>query len=39
MILDGHYTSLLVSSQLPEFVRDNPDYDNSKLLLEAYYEW
>ena len=39
MILDGHNTSLLVSSQLPEFVRDNPDYANFKLFLEAYYEW
>ena len=32
-------TSLLVTSQLPEFVRDNPDYANFHLFLEAYYEW
>jgi hypothetical protein len=32
-------TSLLVSSQLPEFVRDEPAYANFVLFLEAYYEW
>ena len=32
-------TSLLVKSQLPEFVRDNPDYQNFGLFLQAYYEW
>lgn len=32
-------TSLLVPSQLPEFVRDNPDYANFNLFLKAYYEW
>lgn len=32
-------TSLLVPSQLPEFVRDNPDYANFVLFLQAYYEW
>ena len=32
-------TSLLVSSQLPEFIRDNPDYSNFVLFLQAYYEW
>jgi hypothetical protein len=32
-------TSLLVLSQLPEFVRDNPEYANFKLFLQAYYEW
>ena len=32
-------TSLLVSSQLPEFIRDNPDYSNFVLFLKAYYEW
>ena len=32
-------TSLLISSQLPEFVRDNPDYANFNLFLESYYEW
>lgn len=39
MITDGHNTSLLIKSQLPDFVRDNPDYANFKLFLEAYYEW
>jgi hypothetical protein len=32
-------TSLLVPSQLPEFVGDNPDYANFNLFLKAYYEW
>ena len=32
-------TSLLVPSQLPEYVRDNPDYNNFVLFLQAYYEW
>jgi hypothetical protein len=39
MISNGQNTSLLVHSQLPDFVRDNPDYANFKLFLEAYYEW
>ena len=32
-------TSLLVPSQLPEFVRDNPDYATFVTFLQAYYEW
>jgi hypothetical protein len=32
-------TSVLIKSQIPEFIRDNPDYDNFVLFLEAYYEW
>jgi len=32
-------TSLLIPSQLPEFIRDNPDYGNFVLFLQAYYEW
>ena len=32
-------TSLLVNTQLPEFVRDNPDYDKFLLFVKAYYEW
>ena len=32
-------TSLLVTQQLPEFVRDNPDYNNFTLFVRAYYEW
>lgn len=39
MIKDNQKTSLLVSQQLPEFVRDNPDYANFSLFLQAYYEW
>jgi hypothetical protein len=39
MITNGQNTSLLIKSQLPDFVRDNPDYANFKLFLEAYYEW
>jgi hypothetical protein len=39
MISNDQKTSLLVNSQLPEFVRDNPDYANFNLFLTAYYEW
>ena len=39
MITNDQKTSLLVNSQLPEFVRDNPDYANFNLFLTAYYEW
>ena len=39
MITNDHKTSLQVNSQLPEFVRDNPDYANFNLFLTAYYEW
>ena len=39
MIVEDKKTSLLVDSQLPEFVRDNPDYQNFSLFLKAYYEW
>ena len=39
MITSGQNTSLLVDSQLPEFVRDNPDYANFRLFMQAYYEW
>jgi hypothetical protein len=39
MIESGQKTSLLIPSQLPEFVRDNPDYDKFVLFLQAYYEW
>jgi len=31
--------SLLVASQLPAFVTENPDYANFVLFLKAYYEW
>ena len=39
MITNGQKTSLLVPYQLPEFIRDNPDYSNFVLFLQAYYEW
>jgi hypothetical protein len=39
MIKENQKTSLLVTQQLPEFVRDNPDYANFSLFLQAYYEW
>lgn len=39
MITNGQKTSLLVPHQLPEFIRDNPDYSNFVLFLQAYYEW
>lgn len=39
MIENNHLTSLLVPSQLPEFIRDDPNYSNFVLFLKAYYEW
>lgn len=39
MIDSGQKTSLLIPSQLPEFVRDDPAYANFVLFLKAYYEW
>jgi hypothetical protein len=39
MIDTGKLTSVLVPYQLPEFIRDNPDYSNFVLFLQAYYEW
>lgn len=39
MIDSSQKTSLLVPSQLPEFIRDNPDYSNFVLFIKAYYEW
>ncbi len=39
MIETGYKTSLLVPSQLPEFVRDDPAYANFVLFVKAYYEW
>lgn len=32
-------TSSLISSQLPEFIREDPDYANFVAFVEAYYEW
>lgn len=39
MISNNQKTSLLIPSQLPEFVRDMPDYQNFVAFLQAYYEW
>jgi hypothetical protein len=39
MIPDSNKTSLLIPSQLPEFIRDDPDYSKFVLFLQAYYEW
>ena len=39
MIPNDYKTSLLIPSQLPEFIRDNPDYSNFVLFIQAYYEW
>jgi len=39
MINNNEKTSLLVRSQLPEFLQANSDYENFKLFIEAYYEW
>jgi hypothetical protein len=32
-------TSLLVPSQLPEYIRDDPDYEKFVAFITAYYEW
>jgi hypothetical protein len=39
MIKNSHKTSLLIPSQLPEFIRDNPDYEKFVAFIQAYYEW
>lgn len=39
MIDNNQKTSLLVSTQLPEYIRDDPAYANFRLFLKAYYEW
>jgi len=39
MIPNSQTTSSLIPSQLPAFIRDNPDYDKFVLFLQAYYEW
>ena len=39
MIDNGQKTSLLIPSQLPEFVWDEPSYANFVLFVQAYYEW
>jgi len=32
-------TSLLVPSQFPDFIKDNPDYSKFVEFIQAYYEW
>ena len=39
MIQSNQKTSLLIPSQLPAFIRDDPNYENFVLFLQAYYEW
>jgi len=39
MIESIQKTSLLVPSQLPEYIRDDPNYANFVAFLQAYYEW
>ena len=39
MISNGQKTSLLIPSQLPAFIRENPDYNNFVSFVQAYYEW
>ena len=39
MIENGQKPSLLISSQLPEFIRDDPSYEKFVSFLNAYYEW
>jgi hypothetical protein len=39
MLQSNQKTSLLVPYQLPEFIRDDPNYANFVLFLQAYYEW
>lgn len=35
----NNLTSLLIPSQLPEHIRDDPSYANFTIFLKAYYEW
>jgi hypothetical protein len=35
----NNLTSSLIPSQLPEYIRDNPDYANFVTFVKAYYEW
>ena len=36
---DSVKTSLLIPSQLPEYIRDDPSYNKFVAFLQAYYEW
>lgn len=35
----NYKNSLLIRSQIPEHIRDNPDYSNFVTFIQAYYEW
>lgn len=37
--MDSIKTSILIPSQLPEFIRDDETYANFVLFLKSYYEW
>jgi alpha-tubulin suppressor-like RCC1 family protein len=39
MILNNHNTSIQIAKQLPEFIRDDVNYETFVTFLEAYYEW
>jgi hypothetical protein len=39
MLLSNQKTSLQVPFQLPAYIRDDPNYANFVLFLQAYYEW
>lgn len=39
MIPNNNLTSLLIPSQLPEHIRDDPSYANFVTFIQAYYEW
>lgn len=39
MIENFQKNSILIPEQLPEFIRDNPEYSNFVLFIKAYYEW
>jgi hypothetical protein len=39
MIENGQKPSLLISSQLPEFIRDDESYEKFVAFVNAYYEW
>jgi hypothetical protein len=39
MLESNQKISLLVPNQLPEFIRDNPDYSKFVAFVQAYYEW
>ena len=39
MIPNNQKTSLLIPSQLPGFIKDDPNYTNFVAFLQSYYEW